>query len=125
MKYLNKPVAYLQDFDFDSSGNLINQSIPKNKPVIIMIQAKFCGHCTVAKPAFQEFAMKNKDKVFCATIEGDGKEKGESELAKNIKKVYPDFRGYPSYVVYKNNKFLKVHDGGRDLNALTELLNSL
>jgi thiol-disulfide isomerase/thioredoxin len=125
MQYLNKPVAYLQDFDFDSNGNLINKSIPNNKPVIIMIQAKFCGHCTVAKPAFQEFAEKNKDKVFCATIEGDGNQKGESELAQNIKKIYPNFRGYPSYVVYKNNKFSKVHDGGRDLKSLTELLNSL
>ena len=90
-----------------------------------MIQAEFCGHCTTSKPAFQEFANKNKDKVFCATIQGDGKQKGESELSKNIKKIYPDFRGYPSYVVYKNNKFFKVHDGGRDLKSLTELLNSL
>lgn len=125
MKYLNKPVAYLQDFDFDSSGNLINQSIPKNKPVIIMIQAEFCGHCTTAKPAFQDFANKNKDRVFCATIQGDGKQKGERELSKNINKIHPNFRGYPSYVVYKNNKFFKIHEGGRDLDSLTELLNSI
>ena len=125
MKYLNKPVAYLQDFDFDKNGNLINEKIKKNKPVIIMIQANFCGYCTQAKPAFQEFANKNSDKVFCATIQGDGTEKGEQELSKRLKKIDPNFQGFPSYIAYKKGEFLKIHDSGRDYDSLVEFMKSL
>ena len=51
--YLTKPIAYLTIKDFDSNGNLINPKLKDGK-VIIMIQANFCGYCTIAKPAFQE-----------------------------------------------------------------------
>jgi hypothetical protein len=110
MKYLNKPVYYLVDSDFDRKGNLINKNIPLNIPVCIMIQAVFCGYCTVAKPAFQDFAIKYHNKVFCATIQGDGNEKGEPELSNRIKQIDPHFKGFPSYVLYKNGKYVKSGD---------------
>jgi thiol-disulfide isomerase/thioredoxin len=125
MKYLNKPVAYLQDFDFDKNGKLINKNIPTDKPVIIMIQGNFCGYCTQAKPAFQKFANKNSENVFCATIQGDGTEKGEKELSRRLKKIDPEFQGFPSYVAYKKGEFLKIHDKGRDYDSLVEFLNTL
>ena len=125
MLYLNKPVAYLQNFDFDEKGNLINSNIPKNIPVIIMIQAKFCGHCTNAKPEFQSLANNNVGKIFCATIEGDGEYDGEPELSKRLKIIHPKFRGFPSYVGYKNGKFIKVHDGERDEKSLKLFVEEL
>lgn len=125
MKYLNKPVAYLQDFDFDQFGKLINQKISKNKPVIIMIQANFCGYCTQAKPSFQDFANRNSDKVFCATIQGDGTEEGEKELSKRLKKIDPNFQGFPSYIAYKKGEFIKAHEKGRDYESLVEFMKTL
>jgi thiol-disulfide isomerase/thioredoxin len=118
MLFLNKPVAYLQNDDFDKKGNLINSSIPKNKPVIIMIQANFCGYCTKSKPDFQNFADKNSGKYFFATIQGDGTQPGEKELGERLEIIHPKFRGFPSYVGYKNGKFIKVHEGGRDEKSL-------
>ncbi len=44
-KYFEKPVYYLQRNDFDDNGNLIVPEL-RNKKVIIMIQANYCGHCT-------------------------------------------------------------------------------
>jgi thiol-disulfide isomerase/thioredoxin len=123
MKYLNKPVGYLTITDFDQNGTLINPDIPKNKIVIIMIQANFCGYCTQAKPAFQEFA-KNKN-VIALTIQGDGNEKGEKELSAILNKIDPTFRGFPSYVAYKNGKYLKSHNGGRSAKDLEMFVKSL
>jgi thiol-disulfide isomerase/thioredoxin len=125
MIYLKKPVAYLTNSDFDENCNLINDKIPKNIPVVIMIQAKFCGYCTQAKPAFQEFANKNQGKMFACTIEGDGTQPGEKELNSKLKKIDPSFRGFPSYVGYKNGKFVKTHQGGRQLEDLEKFLASL
>jgi thiol-disulfide isomerase/thioredoxin len=117
-KYLNKPVAYLEDSDFNSSGDLVNPLIPKDKAVVIMIQANFCGYCTVAKPDFQKFADITKDKVFAATIQGDGKEPGEKALSNKIKLIQPDFRGYPDYVVYLNGKRVDKKIEGRGVDDL-------
>jgi thiol-disulfide isomerase/thioredoxin len=125
MSYLNKPVAYLQDSDLDDKGDLINPKIPKNIPVIIMLQGDFCGYCTKAKPAFQELADENENKIFCATIQADGKEKGENELGKRLNKIYSNFQGFPHYVGYKNGKFIKDHNGGRDKDSLKKFAMSL
>jgi thiol-disulfide isomerase/thioredoxin len=120
MKYLNDPVVYLQESDFDENGNLINPNIPKDKPVVIMIQAVFCGYCTEAKPAFQKYADNNKGKIFCATIQGDGKEKGEKELSSKLKLIKPGFRGYPDYVKYKGGKRVPGEITGRTLKDLEQ-----
>ena len=125
MSYLDSPIAYLQNDDFDSEGNITNKEIPDNIPIVIMLQANFCGHCTKAKPAFQDFAN-NNDKVFCATIQGDGNEKGEAELGKRLSNMYKDFKGYPTYIGYKNKKSkYKIHDGGRDKQSLNSFVNKL
>jgi thiol-disulfide isomerase/thioredoxin len=115
--FLTKPIAYLTINDFDSNGNIVNPKL-KNGKVIIMIQANFCGYCTIAKPAFQELANQNQSNFICVTIQGDGKEKGEKELNDMIKKIDPTFRGFPSYVGYKNGKYVKSHSGGRNKENL-------
>ena len=125
MMFLNDPVVYLVDSDFDSSGNLINKDIPNDKPVMVMIQAGFCGHCTNAKPAYQEFANKNKDKVFVATIQADGKEPEEKELGKRLNSFLPEFRGFPDYRVYHKGKLVKNHKGGRGVQDLENCISSL
>jgi len=120
MKYLYKPVAYLQASDFDSQGNLINPEIPKNVPVVVMVQGNFCGYCTQAKPAFQQFAEQNNGRVFCATIQGDGQEEGEPELQKKLSKFYDDFQGYPHYVLYRGGKRVPKQIKGRGVGELNE-----
>jgi thiol-disulfide isomerase/thioredoxin len=122
--YLNKPVAYLTNEDFDSNGNLINPAIPTDKPVIIMIQAGFCSHCNTAKPAFQQFADKNADKIFAATIQADGEVPGEAELGKRINSIDSSFRGFPTYIAYYKGK-RTIHNGGRGVSDLEKFANSL
>ena len=124
MKYLNKPIYYLQRNDFDDNGNLINQNIPKDIPTIIMIQANFCGHCVTAKPAYQELANKMNGKVFFATIQGDGTEPGEKELNDILNKIDLKFKTFPTYIAYyKGNR--KVHNGGRSVNDLEKFISQL
>jgi hypothetical protein len=125
MKYLNKPVYYLQITDFDSEANLINPNIPKNIPTIIMIQAGFCSHCTTSKPAYQEFANKNQDKAFFTSIQADGDQPGEKELGKILSKIDPTFRGFPHYMAYNKNDKRITHNGGRSVAELEKFLISV
>jgi len=110
-KFLNYPVGYLQKTDFDTNGNLINPKLPKDKNILIMIQANFCGYCTKSKPDFQNLA--NEGDVVCMTIQADGTEKGERELGEMLNKIDPSFRGFPHYVLYRGGERVSTHDGGR------------
>lgn len=121
-KRMKEPVRYLQITDFDKDGNLINQKIKREIPTLVMIQSTHCGHCIEAKPAFFEFAVKNKDKCFCASILVDGEIKGEKEIRNIIKKIDPSFSGFPHYVLYYKNKRY-THDGVRSVFGLSSFVS--
>ena len=118
--HLNNPVAYLEDSDIDSQGNLVNSQIPKDIPVVVMLQASWCPHCTSAKPAFQEFADKYQGKVFAATVQADGDKESEKKLGKRVSQIKPGFRGFPDYVLYKNGRRVDKEIGGRGVSDLAK-----
>ncbi len=121
---LEYPVAYLEVSDFDQNGNLTNPKI-KNKKVIVMAQADFCGYCTKAKPAYQDFAKKisNRGDIVIATIQGDSKNEGE-KFGGLLQKIVPNFQGYPSYFAIVGGSKIP-HEGGRALADLEQFANSL
>lgn len=120
MDYMKKPVAYLEDEDIDNNGNISNEEIPSNVPMVVMVQTSWCPHCVSSKPAFQEFANRNDGKVFCATIQADGVRDSEKRLGKRAKTLYANFRGFPHYVLYKNGKVVPKEIKGRDVVSLEE-----
>jgi thiol-disulfide isomerase/thioredoxin len=117
-------IAYLEDFDIDKDGELINKMI-KNKtiPILIMIQTSWCHFCRKAKPAFQEYSDKTSRKeVFCATIQCDGERKSEQILGKRVSKIIPEANGFPHYCVYLKGKLLNKNiKGFADIKQLEEL----
>jgi thiol-disulfide isomerase/thioredoxin len=119
MHYLTRPVFYLEDSDFDAQGNLVG--IPPGKPVFILLQSLQCYHCTKSKPAFQEFANKHKDYVMCGTIQIDSP-KMTPELIKKIPNIYPNLKGFPSYILYFNGKKI-VYDGNRSLQDMEAFIS--
>jgi len=120
MKYFTKPVAYLQDQDFNNDGVITNPSVPTDTPVVIMIMASYCSHCHNAMSAFQQFAEKHQGRVFTACIQGDGTNEGEQALAKRWKNIDPQFKGYPSFALFMNGKFVTSNISGRALKNLEE-----
>ena len=122
MEYLTPPVIYLDKTDFDDNGNL--KSINSDKPIFIMIQAVFCFHCTKAKPWYQEFAMNNKDRVICCSIQGDAEYPEAKNMESIIKKICPDFMGFPSYVVLHKGEYIQYKEG-RKTEDLQRFLDKL
>jgi thiol-disulfide isomerase/thioredoxin len=119
-KHLDKPIAYLEDQDFDKKGNLIAEGIPGGMPVVIMLQSSWCPHCTSAKPDFQAFAEATAGHVFCATVQADGDRHSEKALGKRIKTLKPGFRGFPDYVLYKNGYRIDKEIKGRSVRDLRD-----
>lgn len=120
MEDFNKNVAYLEDHDFDEKGNLIAKEIPKNIPVVVFVNAAFCGFCRKAHPAFQQFADLSKGKVCCLSLQADGPRESEQALGKRIRNFVPGFRGFPHYCLYYNGKLVDKEIQGREVEDLIE-----
>ncbi len=115
-------VAYLESEDVSNTG--VAPYVGKGKPVIVLVQGNFCGYCTQAKPAFQEFSRKNRG-VVTATILIDGTET-EKQAAEIVKSWNPGSGGVPAYIGFdKTGKLSKVHTGGRDVKSLEEFSMTL
>lgn len=116
---LKYPVAYLENHDFDSAGNLVGIEF-KGKPVMVLLQSSTCGHCTNAKPAFQEFANNVFGNIIAATIQSDGERSSEVELDKRMRNdIYPGhFVGYPSYMLITADGRRLAYNGSRDARSL-------
>lgn len=125
MPHLTYPIAHLENHDFDQRGRLVNSDIPDDIPVVIMVQASWCGHCKSAKPAFQEFAdIHAPHHVFAATIQADGERESEQVLSNRLTELKPSFQGFPDYLLYKNGVRVAKNVSGRtvaDLEAFVGL----
>jgi thiol-disulfide isomerase/thioredoxin len=123
MSYLLPPVIYLESKDFTASGNLKHF---KDKTCVIMVQATDCGHCTSAKPHFQNFAKENaQDKSLkCLTVEVTMSKKSpeDDKWIELITKIKPSFQGFPDYFLFKNGKFIEKELEGRNEEALKKFV---
>jgi len=118
MNPLVKPIMHLVDTDFTSSGNLKSSLL--KLPVIVMFQTSWCGACKTAKPHFQMFANMSNDlgQWKCMTVQGDGELMSERNIMNRIKSIYPNFKGYPSYMLFKPNGEKISHTGGLNQKQL-------
>ena len=114
---LKHPIGYLERTDFTESGNL--QGGLNNKPVLIMIQSESCGHCQTAKPAFQ--SLGDEGIVSCMTIQPDGERQSERDIKPILNNIYPNFRGFPSYILYVKGQRIP-YEGGRSASELREFV---
>lgn len=115
-------IKYLEGSDVNPDGTL-QSHVNEGKPVLLMIQGNFCGWCSKAKPAFQELSTLLPN-VTLATIQTDGGEP-DKQASKNLKSVNSS-PGVPSYLGFdKNGKFVKVHNGDRNVESLKVFAMSL
>ena len=110
-------IGYLQMEDIDERGNLKHVATA-GKPVIIMFQSSWCGHCKTAKPEFQKFADMNKGKVTCITVQAD--EPAQDELSKKMMSAL-GIGGFPSYKWFVGGRYMD-HNSGRKMEDLNRAL---
>jgi thiol-disulfide isomerase/thioredoxin len=97
------PIGYLEISDFDEQTGLLKGELSQ-KPVLVMIQASYCGACTKSKPEFQKLANNGMFNVM--TIQLDGKKDTERQISNLLNKIIPGVNTIPAYVFfYKNNIF--------------------
>lgn len=115
-------VKYLEISDVTSNWKL-KPYVTEGKPTIVMVQGKFCGWCTKAKPDYARFQQNSK--VSVCTIQSDGAE-SEKELYKGIPNWDAEFRGgIPCYYLFSpDGSYNGKYTGGRDEKSLNAFFDS-
>jgi thiol-disulfide isomerase/thioredoxin len=114
----NENIAVLENKDFSSDGKLL---INESKPVLIMLFGNSCPHCVHAKPEFSKAARKGG--ALFAVIPTDGPFV-DSALLKRIPKFIPNVKGIPTFVLFRNGRYIKTHEGARTEEGFRKFINS-
>ncbi len=105
-------IAYLEDSDFTSSGQLLI-----GEPTICLVYANWCPPCQAFKPTYYELAnVVSNVRISC--IELDGHLPGQKELADRIKIILPDLNGTPSIYMFVSGLPVEKYEGDRTLDGL-------
>jgi thiol-disulfide isomerase/thioredoxin len=117
MAFLQDPVIYLDVTDITDDGKIMGVD---DDIAVVFVHASFCGHCTTAKPAVQEFANKNPGiKVFA--VHTDGKAPGDQGIGDKINK-HIKVPGYPHYSLVKKGKLVDAPISGRTVSDLEKFV---
>ena len=112
-------IYFLENEAFDDLGHLFTK-----KPMLVMVKASWCGYCTKAAPAFQEFADKYGDKVLVGVIrEGEDQTPSGKRLMARLKSIMPTFKGFPHVVLYVDGKPVADQLTDRSLAGLVKFVS--
>lgn len=104
---------FLNTIDNTNFENLV---INNSGITLLDFWAPWCGPCRMLTPIIEELAENFKDKVTVGKVNVD--DNRELALKYNISAI-------PTILIFKNGRLSKQIIGLRDLNSLTDELNSL
>ena len=111
---------YLERSDFLDNGAMHPRLL--SSPVFVIFQRESCFHCKIAKPAFQELA--NDGIIRCMTVQTDGERQSERDIGRILTTIYPDFPGYPSYMLFMPDGRRIPYNGKRDKASMRQFVLS-
>jgi len=104
-------VHHLTDETFDA--------FVKDKEVLVMFYAPWCGHCSSMKPAYMETAKKLKDDNFPGVLAAVEATK-ERTIAQR-----EGTKGYPTLKYYSNGKFVESFEEMRTVENMVSFMNRM
>lgn len=113
-------VIFLENADFDANGAFKHNL--GGKPMVVMMGGTFCPHCRHASPEFNAFAKECRGMCHAGVLQIPE----QKECAKLLSGLYPALgQGVPCYfMIDRNGKFVKTHEGDRSKVALLEFAKS-
>ena len=109
----NENVWYLENTDFDINGNFVSKNFG-NTPILIMVQADWCGACKIMKPYYQKTADIVKEQsldVIMTTIDYKENKNLLDRISEPNSKFPFRVDGFPTIVLYMNGQYVKHNTG--------------
>uniref|UniRef100_H2Z5S1 Thioredoxin domain-containing protein n=1 Tax=Ciona savignyi TaxID=51511 RepID=H2Z5S1_CIOSA len=106
-----------QDVVHLESEKQLNKLIKKNKPMLVMFYAPWCGYCKRFKPVFSEAATELKGEVILAGLDAEG-----NKDAQSIRQTY-NITGFPKTLYFDKGKRQFEYSGGHTKQEVVDWLN--
>ena len=116
-------VGYLEKGDINNLGNLPSH-VTYRRPTVLFVHADWCPHCKVMKPTYEDLAKKHSSMFSFRAIKADGDE-SEKHLMKDVKKLDPDFTGFPWIGYFKSDGTYVGTKPERDAKGIVKNLNNI
>lgn len=114
-------VPYLEVNDINPDASL-KQHVTQNRPTVVLVYGGFCGYCRAMMPDFQNLCRRNRCRAVAVKIDGDEGDKAVAEILKTVN-TSP---GVPAILGFNGSgKFVKIHDGQRNVEAMEAFASSL
>ena len=121
-------ILHLENEDFNDQNILKSELVfsdSKNTYKIesdlcmIMIYADWCPYCIQAKPIYDEFVGKYKDK----NVKFFKINENQTDLMKRIKKIVGEKVTFPSFYFFVNGKKVGKYEGERTIEGFNKSVN--
>jgi thiol-disulfide isomerase/thioredoxin len=90
----------------------------KNKPMLMLFHAKWCGHCVHFMPTYLKLEHEYVDKSMLNIVSIEEGQKGGKELVEHY-----EITGFPTIKLYDGKGKFHEYNGGRDINNIREFVN--
>lgn len=90
----------------------------KNKPMLMLFHAKWCGHCVHFMPTYLKLEHEYVDKNMLNVVAIEEGQKGGKELVEQY-----EISGFPTIKLYDGKGKFHEYNGGRDINNIRDFVN--
>lgn len=116
-------VHYLEGQDINPDGSL-KSYVTQGRPVVVLIYGSFCPHCKNVLPVYENLAKELLSAVAIVAVQMDGS--ADDKKAFDALAPVNKSPGVPAFLGFnRNGKFVRLHQGGRDLKSLHDFALSL
>jgi thiol-disulfide isomerase/thioredoxin len=121
-------ILHLENEDFDDKNMLKSElifsdgktyKIEKDDLCMIMIYADWCPYCVHAKPIYNEFVSKYKDK----DVKFFKINENQTGLMRRIKKIVGEKITFPSFYFFVDGKKVGKYEGERTIEGLNKSID--
>jgi thioredoxin-like negative regulator of GroEL len=88
-----------------------NSLVAKNKPILVLFHAEWCGHCKELEPEWKQFVKSVRESMPIASVESSfmGEVQG-----------YKEIDGFPTLMIIRGNNVIQKFNGQRTASAIKQ-----
>lgn len=124
--FVDTDIYFIEPSDIDFTQLKLKSYVTFGNPALLMVYSNECVYCSIAKPEFIQLSKLTNNITCLAYSLNDESQTSDSPSVFDsfIKKVYSQFQGVPTFLMFDSNgNFIKVYKGERVASEMLKAFN--